>query len=234
MKMDVLLFLALADQSAGLPFSRQTNSLSNTFDFVTPIDPASGYGQWKHVKNVEGWPWDLKLYDDEFIYDWVTEGPNGWSPDPNIGPKSFKKFVRNHLKADGSLADGLILCPRYIDSQTNDYAISIADSSTLYATFENCAQVGEAVSLGPVVQRLRGPFLIDAGGDVGSQPTLIHQYEWSNNGVPTREENFYSLNYGWTAWKLQTLGSNGLYKIVKSTLNRYLIKLAPKIVFPCF
>ena len=238
LKIDVLLFLALADQSLGLGFSRQTHSLSNTFDIVTLPD-ASGYGQWKHVKNIQGWPWDLKLYDDQFVYDWVTEGANGWSTDPNIGPKSFKKFVGNHTGPNGQPADGMIMFNRFIDTQNNTYNLVIQPAQTMYAIFEGCVEQGAAQSLGQVTQRLRGPFLIDHGGDVGPQPTLIHQYYWVNkvNGVsvPTLEENYYALNYGWVAWKLQTLNSKtNMYETVKSTICCYLATAMPKIVFPCF
>jgi hypothetical protein len=233
---DVLSFLALADKSLGLSFSRQTHSLGNAVDIVTPIDPVSGYGQWKHIKNVRGWPWDLKLYDANFVYDWVTEGKDGWSTDPLIGPKSFKKFVANHF-VGSALADGLLMLPRMIDPQHNNFAQTIPALRTKYATFSACQEVGTPVSLGTVTQRLSGPFLIDHGGDVGPQPTLIHQYYWSNNGVPTLEENYFALHYGWVAWKLQVLDTGtGLYKTVKSTINNTLKLLTapPMIVFPCF
>ena len=85
MKIDVLQFLAMPDQSMKMGYSRQTHSLGNAVDIITPID-SSGFGQWKHVKNVRGWPWDIKLYDEQYVYDWVTEGANGWSSDINVGP----------------------------------------------------------------------------------------------------------------------------------------------------
>jgi hypothetical protein len=234
MIIDVLQFVAMADKSLGLPFSRQTNSLGNACDIVTPIDPVSGYGQWQHVKNIQGWPWDIKLYDATHIYDWVTEGANGWSPDPNIGPKSYKKFIKNHVDKTGQLADGMIEFNRFIDTHTNHFNIIIPASQTQYATFEKCAQTA-VTSLGVVTQRLHGPFLIDHGGNVGPQPTIIQQYYWSNNGVSTLEENYYALHYGWVAWKLQTLNTaTQLYETVKTTVANVLAPATPKIVFPCF
>lgn len=227
MMLDVLSFLAMADQSLGLPFARQTNSLSGTFDIVTLPD-SSGYGQWKHVKNPQGWPWDLKLYDNEFIYDWVT------GDDAHPGPRNFKKFVGNHLNADDTWADGLIMFPRWVDSANETYQITIPASQATYATVSNCTLI-DIKSLGVITQRLHGPFLIDHGGDVGPQPTLIHQYDWSNNGVLTREENYYALHYGWTAWKLQTLNvATGMYVPVKATISNTLAKGTPVIDFPCF
>lgn len=235
MKVDVLQFLAMPDQSLNKSYSRQTHSLGNSVDIITPID-ASGYGQWKHVKNLRGWPWDLKLYDEMYVYDWITEGANGWSADPAIGPRSFKKFVRNHRGTDLSFQDGLIMFPRYVDSQDARFTVTLGDGSTNYATFENCLEVGKAQSLGPVRQHLSGPFTIYHGGDVGIQPTLIHQYYWSNNGVPTLEENHYALNWGWVAWKLHTLNKKtGFYELQKETLEIDCERVNEvKIVFPCF
>jgi hypothetical protein len=229
MKIDILSFVALADQSAGLPFSRQTHSLGGAFDIVTPIDPVSRYGQWKHVKNVQGWPWDLKLYDEHYIYDWITE--KDWTS----GPRAFKKFIQNHLSFTGQLQDGVIMLPRFADSLSAGFnSTTIADQTT-YATFENCLQVGPAISLGTISHHLRGPFLIDHAGDVGPQPTYIHQYYWKNNGVPTLEENYYALHYGWVAWKLQTLNQKtGLYETVQTTISNKLVAGTPQIVFPCF
>ena len=230
MKIDVLHFLALPEKSQQAAPARATSLLGSASDIITPID-ASGYGQWKHIKNPQGWPWDLKLYDEHYVYDWVTEGPNGWSTDPKVGPKSFKKFAGNY---DGK--DGLPIFPRYVDTVDSRSDLPYDPASTHYATFENCQQVGPAVSLGAVRHVLRGPFLLYHGGDVGMQPTLIHQYYWSNNGLPTLEENYYALNWGWIAWKLQELNpATGLYELRRETLDVWYSRVAEvKIVFPCF
>lgn len=238
MKIDVLQFLTLPetgwDSRSG---SARGATKADASDILTPIDPTSGYGQWKHIKNMQGWPWDLKLYDEHFVYDWVTEGANGWSGDPNVGPKSFKKFVGNHSSPDHALLqDGLPIFPRFVDSVTNNYEINTAASQTTYATFENCKQVGVTVSLGPVTHRLQGPFQIDHGGMVGQQPTLIHQYFWNNNGVPTLEENYYAYRFGWISWKLQRQDTTtGFYDVVQVTSEPNIYSVAEvKIVFPCF
>ena len=234
-KIDVLGFLAMPDESAGLAYSRQHYSLGNALDIITPID-SSGYGQWKHIKNPRGWPWDLKLYDNNYIYDWITEGPHGWSDDPAIGPKSFKKFVQNHMSPQGAMADGLIMFPRFIDTLSNSFERSTRPAQNQYIIFENCLATSPAQSLGPITQRLAGPYLLNHGGDVGEQPTLIHQYEWSDNGIPAREENYYALNWGWVTWKQQTLNLKTLfYETVNQTIANQVSPVAEvKVVFPCF
>lgn len=238
MKIDVLQFLALPDKSPvnGMPNipARQTHILGQAGDIITPID-SSGYGQWKHIKNPRGWPWDLKLYDEHYIYDWVTEGAHGWSSDIDVGPKSFKKFIGNHMTA-GRPADGLPMFPRYVDTVATKSDMSFGPDQTNYAVFENCIQVGTPVSLGSVRQVLRGPFALYHGGDVGMQPTLIHQYYWSNNGIPTLEENYYALHWGWVRWSLQELDpKSGFYRVKNETVSvNWTRVIEVKIVFPCF
>lgn len=231
---DVLQFLALPDESAKANRSRQTHGLGTSVDIVTPID-ASGYGQWKHIKNVRGWPWDLKLYDENYVYDWVTEGPHGWSEDANVGPRSFKKFIKNHIGPAREPADGLITFPRYVNSVNAQFEMAFRPAQTHYATFENCVLVCEQ-SLGPVRQLLHGPFMMYHGGDVGMQPTLIHQYCWLNDGKPTIEENHYALHWGWVAWKLMELNQKtGFYELLNETVAVQLRRVERVAVeFPCF
>lgn len=234
MRMDILNFLALADQSASLPFSRQTHALGTAFDIVSPIDPVSGYGQWKHVKSQQGWPWDIKLYDNQYVYDWITE--KDWSS----GPRAYKKFVQNHAdSAHLIFADGLIQLPRWIETAGTMFDYDIPAALTNYTTFVDCKQVGKPSSLGNVHQRLRGPFMIDHGGDVGYQPTLIHQYYWVDGAVPTLEENYFAYHYGWVRWELQrmSLSISGLYTAVSTTVSNRLQQVPAggiKIDFPCF
>jgi hypothetical protein len=232
-QIDVLRFLVMPDESANASCCRQYNAKGeykgDASDIITAVDD-SGYGQWKHIKNPQGWPWDLKLYDQNFVYDWITEGADGWSADPDIGPKSYKKFIQNH--GDGE--DGLPMFPRYIDSVSNHFVIKIPPELTKYATFSNCKQVGEPVSLGAITQVLNGPFQINHGGDVGTVATLIHQYFWTDGDTPVLEENYYALDFGWVAWKLQRK-TGGFYQITNETIETLVFSVDEvKVVFPCF
>lgn len=235
MNIDVLQFLTLPDQKQQVYPARQTSALGSAMDIITPID-SSGYGQWKHIKNPQGWPWDIKLYDEKYVYDWITEGPHGWSPLSTVGPKSFKKFIQNHVNKDNKMVDGLPMFPRYVDTVDTRFDMSFGADRTHYATFENCAQVGATASLGAVRQVLRGPFALNHAGDVKTAPTLIHQYYWNNNGVPTLEENYYALNWGWVRWTHQEFDKKtGFYQMVNETLDIYYFRMdAVKIVFDCF
>lgn len=224
--LDMLRFVA--------PSHWQTQSLGGCFDIITPIDPAVGTGQWKHVKNPQGWPWDIALYDNKYVYDWITEV--NWT----AGPRAYKKFIQNHMGATvGVFRDGMIMFPRWVAPSNNVFDLDIEPELTKYATFLDCKQTSPAQSLGLVHQSLRGPFEIDNGGDVGSQPTLIQQYYWTNVkdgvSVPTMEENHYALDFGWTQWNLLELDPvDSLYKLKQSTTSNTLTPAKPFINFPCF
>lgn len=227
--LDILQFVALADQNVGLPFARQTHSLSGAFDIITPVDPVTGYGQWKHVKHVQGWPWDIKLYDAQYVYDWITE------KDWESGPRAYKKFIRNHpVSSRQQFEDGLVQLPRFISLGGVNFDQAVDSSLTQYATFVDCKQVSSPQSLGIIHQRVRGPFTIDHGGDVGPQLTLIHQYSWMDGTTPVMEENYFALNYGWVRWVLLHQDVTGMYRPVNTTVSNKLAPGKPIINFPCF
>src|SRR3984885_13378608 len=79
-----------------------TNGLPSSYIY-TMWDP--GQSKVYYVKNPQGNPWDVNLYDSNYIYQWVTEldswkGVNHWND-----PRSCKKFnngSQNHT-ADLSL-----------------------------------------------------------------------------------------------------------------------------------
>lgn len=239
MQIDVLDYLVMADQSKKLPFSRQTHGLAGYNDILTPIDLASGYGQWKRLKSPAGFPWDLKLYDQYGVYDWVTE--KSW----DAGSRSYKKFVLNHRNQLLAYADGLKMCQRYFTTPFIDSSVYTAKSRTTYKIVTDCVWDGKPNDLGDVSQNFFGPFLIDHGGDVGRQPTLIQHYCWDGvlGAYGMVEENYYALNYGWIRWTETKFNpATGLYEITKNatggpniTITNTLVKRAPSAVdFPCF
>lgn len=254
-KIDVLRFLSMPDISAKQRYNRQQFGLGSAFDIITPIVPldshgGGGYGQWKHVKSYDpqpgqgGFAWDFKLYDNDAVYDWITE--DTWQG----GPRNYKKFVQNHRKdmPSGTLLDGVVQFPRWIDPVDCSFDNDCRDTN--YIRYADCKAVTTPRSLGPVHVRLRGPFLIDHGlvdehgVAIGEVPTIIYQYYWSNNptGVPgaaiaTLEENAFALDYGWVSWKLQEQDkTTGLYVKKQTTLNNKIVKFTHPYTanFPCF
>lgn len=230
LEFDVLDFVAMADQSKGLGFSRQTHNLG-AFDLITPPDPVTGVGKWNRIKGPKGYPWDIKLFDANFIYDWITEYTWG-------DPRTYKKFVMNRI-VNNKQVDGLLMLPRHIPIGFQAPPPLITPNErTGYWTYKDCKSDKTTQFLGNVAQYLVGPVLVDHLGDVGLQPTLIHEYVWGN----TKEENFFVLNYGWTRWSESGFdAATGLYKLNKnkdgsdkmSIHNKLQKGGCPPLNFPC-
>lgn len=195
-------------------------------------------GKWYRVKNKQGWPWDIKLYDDHFVYDWITE--QNWT-----SPRDYKKFVGNHPDATGKPSDGVKMFPRFV---TLAGAVSPSwvppvisqivtpSAQTTFRIFTNCKWDNVTHNLGDIEHTLLGPVGFDHGGNVGYVPTLVHQYKWNGKaGVyGVMEENLYALNFGWVRWTLYNAQA-GTWQQANQSIHNQLVPTAPaSIQFPCF
>jgi len=229
MKLDVLDFMQLA--------TRTTQNVG-AWDVRTPIDPKTGYGQIKRLKALgkdgRADTWDLNLYDDSFVYSWITELAYHT-------PRDYKKFVGNHLNPKtNKYEDGIIMFPRWVDPIKNNFEYVTDKAHSTYLFFKNCRTDSKVHDLGIVGHVLQGPFDIDLGGNMGRAMVMVHQYFWMDNGVPACEENWYAKDKGWVRWCLKHQDpSTSLYNAVhlnnKVVLhNNVLSGGAPEVNFPCF
>lgn len=237
LELDVLDYIAMADESKKLGFSRQTHNLDGAYDFIEPINPKTGQGKWNHIKSSRGYPWDIKLFDGNFIYDWLTE----WKWDD---PTSYKKFVRNRVVSN-VFVDGLLCMPRHLNEGFNapPSLFTPSEKSSYWIYPGNCISDKKVHYLGDVYQYLHGPYFVDNGGDIGFCQTLFHTYIWGK----TREDNTYALNHGWTRWSESNFNPvTGLYELnkrpdgsLKLVVKSHILKggtndIKPKPVnFPC-
>jgi hypothetical protein len=192
------------------------------FDVVAP-------GKWTRIKNAKGYPWDIRLFDDSYVYDWITEVNYS-------NPRDYKKFVLNHLDANGRLADGVPMFPRFLPDGFTHSEILTPKSRSVYRMFLDCKWDQQATDIGDVRHTLSGPFLISHGGDVGTQPTLVHEYFWNGKSglYMVVETNLYALNFGWVRWSVANL-IGGVYVIQNVSVHSKLVKMTvPKVVFDCF
>lgn len=119
------------------------------------------------IKDSPGSPWDIALYDDEYIYDWITGADlldplsPCYTPDPWHDPRSFKKFSwdTNHP-----------IVPRYAVAGFPGTRVLVTDSR--YQTYRDC-QWCRSQDLGKVFHELWGPYTIDLGGNLGVQQVLM-------------------------------------------------------------
>jgi hypothetical protein len=200
------------------------------YDLIKPIDPASGYGKRIRIKSIatdgpgkgKGDTWDISLYDESFVYDWITELAFHT-------PRDYKKFIGNH--SGNKNPDGVTMYSRFVSESMNHSVIKTPSVKSTYRTFKDCKQVDEQ-KLGDITHILDGPFLIDHAGDVGLVQTMIHSYFW---GI-TCEQNFLALDFGLVRWILKHQNSNtGLYDFVKQSVhNNVNTGGSPDYYFPCF
>jgi hypothetical protein len=126
------------------------------------------------------WPWDLKGYDDKFIYDTATE--NGW--------KSDRDFKKQSVPVP--------MCPRFWDGNPTTYQFSL---HMPYGVFVDGKQVGSG-DVGPAYFTIEGPFKMDHSallkGDVGVVDTILLSYYWTDR--KNREQLFLCQEAGWDIW----------------------------------
>jgi len=171
------------------------------------------------TKSRKGWPWDIQLYDSQYIYLWITE--NGWS-----SPQSFKKFMGKNLP----------LSPRCVALNGGKNA-SITVPDTRYQQHTSCSQY-TVKNLRRGINEVWGPYPVEwpAIGEI--VPTLVvsYRYNCDENYGSCRDKETYSLvkDYGLMEWRHYHLVSppDG-YEVVEVTKFDRLEDGNIEPYFPC-
>ncbi|MGC2198511.1 MAG: hypothetical protein WA628_27830 [Terriglobales bacterium] len=153
------------------------------------------------TKAASGYPWDIQLFDQNYIYLWVTE--LDW-----MNPRSFKAF---HSPRLGKF--NLPLVPRYAKGGFPGSSVKISDSS--YEIHSDC-NTFVTKNLGHVINEVWGPYKESLGGQLPSNlPTLVISYRYSCDAnyanCANKEEFHVAKPYGLVKWQHQSLGGNGTY-----------------------
>ena len=167
------------------------------------------------TKTLNGFPWDVKPYDTQAIYDRVTE--LDWN-----SPRDFKQFN-----------PPLAMCPRYWDG---DVTGTIYHPTSNYEVWINCQKVGNPSNVNTVGYTIDGPRFIDFGGDVRSVATIIISYYWSNGH--DREQLYLCQEFGWVKWTHATMQTTPMpfpvYQVdAASVHNKLVAGGGAPIQFPC-
>jgi len=177
------------------------------------------------TKTAQGFPWDIQLYDNKYIYLWVTE--LNWS-----NPSTFKVF---HSPTLGNY--NLPLVPRFAQGGFPGSRILISDST--YQIHSSCNNY-VTKNLGSVVNEVWGPYTESLGGTLPNNlQTLIIRYHYSCDSTYSKcgdmEEFHVAKPYGLVYWQHQSLQSNGTYAPPdnKTYLNR-LVAGQTNVVTTCF
>ena len=188
---------------------RASNHMAGT---ANPIYTSVLPDRFFWTKTGQGFPWDIQLYDNKYIYLWVTE--LDWS-----NPSTFKVF---HSPKLGNY--NLPLVPRFAKGGFPGSRIMISDST--YQIHSSCNSY-VTKGLGHVLNEVWGPYSESLGGTLPKNlQTLIISYQYSCDSTYSncgdKEEFHVAKPYGLVYWQHQKLQGNGTYAAPdnKTYLNR--------------
>ena len=153
------------------------------------------------TKTAHGFPWDIQLYDDNYIYLWVTE--LDWQ-----NPNSFKVFNSpQHGKFN------LPLAPRFAHGGYPGSTIKISDSA--YEIHSDCNSF-TTHQIGHVINEVWGPYKENLGGGLPADlKTLVISYRYNcdaqYSNCRDKEEYHLAQPYGLVKWQHERLGPDGTY-----------------------
>ena len=154
----------------------------------------TGFFLW--TKSSVGYPWDIKTFDQKYIYDRTTE--LGWTD-----PTSFKRFNID-----------LPVAKRCVQVGQSGQSIKIAKANTNYTSYANCLPT-LTQNLGYVLNLVSPPKLVNTGGNLGTIQTRVFSYRYSCDAnyanCANKEEFHVAKPYGLVKWQHQSLGANGTY-----------------------
>lgn len=197
---------------------RSTYHLEGTSN---PIYTVMDSGKFYWVKSGLGYPWDIQLYDNKYIYLWVTE--LSWTV-----PESYKKFTNN---------TNLPLVPRCAVAGSPGSTIKVANTN--YDLHTNCSNTC-SVTLGiqNALNEVWGPYNFTFGGDLPSNlKTLVisYRYNCTTNYATCmdKEEYYVTQRYGLVQWVHYVFASGSWAQVQKTVLNQMVVGVATPY-FPCF
>src|SRR5215475_395319 len=215
---DVLQFmLPSADFSRKFHLASSQSGVNPMFTVHRPLD--SKIGWIYYCKSVKGYPWDINYYDQNLVYQCITEAEGGWDDPTSYKVFACKSWPHNH--------GGIAWSARYLNPLPyTQFLMSASD----YKRYKKGNLEAEQHLGGPTVCLVQGPYSL-AIGKLGTQNCLLQTYQWGN-GLHSMEENVYAEHYGWVRWRLFGL-RDGTYELKQdSTFDVQTTGGAPDPVFP--
>lgn len=192
----------------------------------TFMDSAQRKFYW--VKSAKGFPWDVKSYDANFIYDTITEV--NWSD-----PQTFKRHI-------GPNGKGYPISPRSLSyvpgaAPAKLWTITIPPSGTNFEIHSSCSQY-RLSNLGYAKAEIWGPFYESLGGDLPPNTETLHlNWMWScdssYNNCKVKERFTLMKAYGNVKWENYKLFS-GQYVLQQSSLRNVATLGTTIPVHPCW
>ena len=161
-----------------------------------------GYFVW--TKSVNGYPWDVKAFDTNYVYDRSTE--LSWTD-----PTSFKRF-----NAD------LPMSPRCVSTNHSAPNIQIPPAQSAFTFYSNCTAY-KTSNLGYVLNSLTKPTMLNTGGNLGQVRTRQFKYRYNCDASYSNctDMEVFSLGYhiGLYDWKHYTAQSGSWVLQQESVIN---------------
>jgi hypothetical protein len=173
------------------------------------------------LKGGLGYPWDIQLYDPDYIYLWITE--LSWTV-----PQSYKKFTNN---------TNLPLVPRCAVAGLPGTSIKVANTS--YDLHTNCSNTcSVTLGLQNAINEVWGPYYLSFGGSLPDHmKTLVISYKYNcDAGYQTcidKEEYYINRKYGLVQWVHYILANGAYAQMQKTVFNNLKVGIATPY-FPCF
>ena len=186
---------------------------------ANPLFTAIMRDKFYWTKGHTGYPWDIQLYDHDYIYLWITE--YAWND-----PTSFKKFLNN---------TNMPLAPRCAEGGFPGSKIRVDDTS--YGIYSDCTHFTKH-TLKKAVNEVWGPYNVSFGGDLKRNlRTLVVSYRYncddSYDHCGDKEEYYLAQQYGLVQWVHYLLVDGKYQQQQKSVFNRFAVGASsPK--FQCF
>jgi len=186
---------------------------------ANPLYTSMAPGKFYWTKGGAGTPWDIQLYDNNYIYLWITE--LNWND-----PHTFKKFSTN---------TNVPLVPRCAKAGTPGSILYVPNTS--YQTYADCTHyITQNLKKG--VNQVWGPYNVSLGGNLPSNlKVLVASYRYNCDGnygnCGDKEEYYLAQKYGLVQWVHYSLVS-GKYQTQQKTVFNQLTSGGNKPSFPCF
>jgi hypothetical protein len=186
---------------------------------ANPLYTQVSSGKFYWTKGANGTPWDIQLYDNKYIYLWITE--LNWND-----PHTFKKFTFN---------TNMPLVPRCTKGGFPGATIYVPNTS--YQTYSDCHHY-KVQDLKKGINQVWGPYQMSLGGSLPSNLNVLvasYRYNCDNNYARCgdKEEYYVAQKYGLVQWVHYSL-SGGQYQMKQKTVFNRLVSGGTSPAFPCF
>lgn len=184
-----------------------------------PLYTILGGGKVIWTKGANGSPWDVNLFDNSYIYLWLTE--YDWT-----NPHTFKKFANN---------TNMPLVPRCGKAGFPGSVIKVPN--TTYQTYTDCTHYATS-NLRQAINEIWGPYNISFGGMLPNNlEVLVASYRYNCDANYAncwdKEAYYFAQRYGLVQWVHYSL-VNGTYVLQQKTVfNQFGVGTAAPYL-PCF